>query len=504
MRIKIEKILINCIFAIQSILTVGIVLVNLIYNAREYTCKKYFLLNEVWLLIIGMLIIFGIIRLGTHFNKKISCSEKTIRTASIILFLVQGYIFYNIYFATGWDAGWVVYQAHIIADGATDGLDHFYFSRCPNNQMLVWVLSLIFRLNNNLFGIFDIDNGLMFGILIQCLLTTIGGYLLYKVIKNCTNSELYSWMGWMLYVLLLGLSGWNVIIYTDMMGLIFPIAILRIYQTLKNDRKVYLKWFMIVTLSFWGFKMKPTALIIFIAIVIVELVHLLDGFNREKAKKIVLLITISIMITVIYSNSFKCIIESTGLQINDEVDMGALHMVMMGLNPERDGVYYEPDVQLSIGIASKAERKAKQIEVIRQRLHDYGIVGFLEHLRNKSLVIFNDGSFAWGVEGNFYSTIYNEKNKLASPFYRSIYYDSSERNQVLLTIEQIFWLASLTLSAGIAMAKRNKITEVISLSLTGIIIFNFTFEARARYLVLYVPFFIIAGCIALQERADRS
>lgn len=42
------------------------------------------------------------------------------------------------------------------------------------------------------------------------------------------------------------------------------------------------------------------------------------------------------------------------------------------------------------------------------------------------------------------------------------------------------------------------------MSLIGIIVFNFIFEARARYIMLYVPFFIIAGCIALKEIMKRS
>lgn len=62
-------------------------------------------------------------------------------------------IYYNIFFATGWDTGEVVYNARIIADGSTENLNHSYFSWFPNNHMIVWFISLIFRLNN-LFGIF--------------------------------------------------------------------------------------------------------------------------------------------------------------------------------------------------------------------------------------------------------------------------------------------------------------------------------------------------------------
>lgn len=43
---------------------------------------------------------------------------------------------------------------------------------------------------------------------------------------------------------------------------------------------------------------------------------------------------------------------------------------------------------------------------------------------------------------------------------------------------------------------------VLGLSLIGIILFIYIFEARARYLILYVPFFIIAASLTMYHLAE--
>lgn len=50
-----------------------------------------------------------------------------------------------------------------------------------------------------------------------------------------------------------------------------------------------------------------------------------------------------------------------------------------------------------------------------------------------------------------------------------------------------------------AAEEKNKENFVIVLSLVGIVIFTFLFEARARYLILYVPFFVIAAMLGINK-----
>ena len=482
-----KSIFITYMVAIGFILFVVIFLSNI-----NYAYKRAFLLNNGLLLLIGVI---TIILLIINFDKDRDRNWIKINCFSLLLFLAQCYISFNIYFNTEeWDSWTLIWNARLIANGEINGLANEYFSWFPNNQFAVFLLSICFRLNN-LLGIFDTDNGLLLIIIIQCLLSTITGKLLFEILLNFTKSKGISLVGWMLYVALVGLSGWNVVIYTDALALVFPSLILYIYQ--KFGKKNYLKWLLIAFLSYWGFKIKPTVIVVTIAIVLIEGFALLQSLNVEKIRRIIILFGLSVVLLFGNHFAYSKAIESTGLKINPELNTGALHMVMMGLNSFSDGGFNLDDANLSTGILDKQMRTNAQKERIEMRLSEYGIPGFLEHMHKKSLVIFNDGSFAWGCEGGFFDKVYPDKNRFMSPLLKSIYLTSGENYIFLLTLEQTLWITCLFMSIAAVVLERNKFNSVLVLSLIGIIIFNLTFEARARYLYIYVPLFICAGVLSI-------
>lgn len=483
---------------VSYMVTIGFILFVVIFlSDTNYAYKRRFLLNNGLLLLIGSIIIILLI---INFDKARDRKYIKINRFSLLLFLVQCYISFNIYFNTEeWDSWTLIWNARMIANGEINGLANEYFSWFPNNQFAVFLLSICFRLNN-LFGIFDTDNGLLFIIIIQCLLSTITGKLLFEILLNFTKSKGISLVGWILYIALVGLSGWHVVVYTDALALVFPILILYIYQKWGG---FYQKWLLITFLSYWGFKIKPTVIVVTIAIVLIEVFALLQNLNVEKIRRIGILSGLSVVLLFGNHFAYSKAIESTGLKINPQLNTGALHMVMMGLNSFSDGGFYLDDVNLSTGILDKQMRTNAQKKRIEMRLREYGIPGFLEHMHKKSLVIFNDGSFAWGCEGGFFYKVYPDKNHLISPLLKSIYLTSGENYIILLTLEQTLWITCLFMSIGAIVLERNKFNSVLVLSLIGIIIFNLTFEARARYLYIYVPLFICAGILSISTLIQK-
>lgn len=505
MRHKIGSLLEDIIMVFTAVLIL-IILGIVLFSKISYSCQRTFLMPEIALLGIGCFFVIILCSIGNQVEKVYVSKEKLIYIFSLILFFSQIYIFYNIYFASNqWDPAAIITVARAIANGEVKKLDVWYskyLSWFPNNQFIVYVFSILFKINDK-FGVLDTENGLMLIIILQCFLSTSTGILVYKIILDIVKKSYIAWMGWGMYVVLIALSGWNVVTYTDMMGLIFPTLILRIYQKLNNTKRVWLKWLLLVSLAYWGFKIKPTAIIILIAIIVIEIIEILKSFQKEHVKKVVTALVVSSMCIFISSSIFDHMINSTGIILNKEASTGPLHMIMMGMNPENDGVWYLPDVELSEGIETKEERTRVQKEVIQQRLNDYGIAGFSRHMWKKTLIIFNDGSFAYGCEGGFFGIVYEDKNDLISPFLKSIYITSERNYNKLISIEQMVWLVCLCLSGGVVFIKKGKDELVITLSLLGIILFNFSFEARARYLMLYVPFFIIAACVVVNELSDR-
>ena len=478
----------------------GIIILNFFFSYTNYSCKKTFILPNILLLILGLLLMSLMIGLISKFSN--IWKIPSINKLSIVLYLIQAYVFYNIQFHTElWDQWSVYWNADLISKGQTDGLSNFYFSSFPNNQFIVFIQSLILRVNR-ICGVLD-KEGYMFMILIQCILCTLTGKLLFEIIEILTESKAYALTGWIFFVILLGMSGWNVVTYTDIMGLIFPTAIFRTYLSLRNKRRIILKWLLIFALAYWGFKMKPTAGIMMIAILIAEGIHFIGYIKKRYAKEILMnavkVFCAGIISIVVYSILFSAAINSTGLIIDKEANTGVLHMVMMGMNPVNDGTWYGDDVDLSQKITNKNERTKVQIRVIKQRLSDYRVKGFIRHMCKKSLIIFNDGTFAWGEEGGFYDVVCEDKNDFFSPVLKSLYYKYGSRYLWLSSIEQTAWIVTLFLSVGITLNRKNKEELVIILSLVGIIIFNFMFEARARYIMLYVPIFILAASISLKN-----
>ncbi len=501
---KIGLVLSCAVLVIYSLFWIGCCLLNLFFSYVPYSCKKTFLFSNLQLLLFGLLsvILFWIFSYWlSQKNFSLSFPKCDINILTLILFVVQAYVFYNTYFYTNqWDPAAIYGNAEIISRGATEGLNHFYFSRYPNNIGIVCFQSILLRLNR-ISGVWD-PEGHFLMILVQCLLSSWTGKLLYDTVCRLTDSGKYALLSWLFYIVLLGLSGWNIITYTDMMSLIFPIAIFSVYLSLQNEKRILLKWIVIIGLTYWGSLIKPTVAIIFLALLITEIIQLLKHFNletwRRKFKFFIKTAIAGGVCILLFSMGYQAAVRSTGLNINKNAYVGALHFMMMGLNPDNHGVFHKNDTLLSANITNPSERTHAQIQTIKKRLHDYGPKGFAKHIAKKSLINFNDGTFAWRCEGGFFDVIYPNKNKKAAPFLQSLYLINGSRYRYLAALEQWVWMLTLFTSIGLILIKK-KAALVILLSLIGIILFHSLFEARARYLILYVPFFIMASILSLHH-----
>ena len=335
MRNKVYKFLSGLVCWSYFVVAFIIFLVILLSNI-SYSDQKIFSRSNFILLIYGILLTLVLFILFSFIKEK----KDPINVLTTILFLVQTYVAFNIYMGPQeWDEGRLIRNAMSASIGDIGALDHDYFSFFPNNQMLLFIDSTLFKLNSKI-GIFDTDNGLLFIILLQCFLSAIGGKWLYEIISDETHTFRSAITGWLAYVMLIGLSGWNIIIYSDPMALVFPTAVLRLYQLTKKDRNwFYIRWFFIAALSYIGFKIKPTAIIAFIAILGIEIIGFIKKIDHTKIVRSAKTVA-AVAAALFLSWSLSSVaIKSTGLKIDPNMDTGPLHMIMMGLNPVNDGCY---------------------------------------------------------------------------------------------------------------------------------------------------------------------
>ena len=246
---------------------------------------------------------------------------------------------------------------------------------------------------------------------------------------------------------------------------------------------------------------KPQTAILFISIFLISILFIRLRCIKKKVKYLSIAL-ISILISYF---SIGIFMSNDNITVNRELEISYPHFVKMGLNNITNGGYLSDDAGKSMSFKSTKDRKEENIAVIKERLSGYGIDGLLKHQIKKTLVTYNDGTFAWSQEGNFYWEIKEEKSRVER-FFRNIYYESGSNHSIFKYIVQGAWLIILSLQPLTIFIKRKNMdnsVRVILLSLIGLFIFESIFEARARYLYTYVPVFIVLGMIGLNEFLNR-
>lgn len=259
-------------------------------------------------------------------------------------------------------------------------------------------------------------------------------------------------------------------------------------------------YFIMTILAYLGYSIKPHCMIVFIAILLMEFAGCL---KKNNFKKIGLSFFILFGILVSFyglQKGLEKVYAKEGFIIDKEQRFGVSHYLMLGLNEERNGGWVLGDVEFSNQYPTYKERSVANMEEVVGRLKKMGPGGLVKHIIKKILTTYNDGTYAWGYEGNFYATIYEEPNSVMSPFLRSIYYSNEQgtRHEWYVTFEQVVWIFVLVMCIFSCINRdgdKGKDFYVLLLSIIGLTLYEILFEVRARYLYTYAPIYcIIAAC----------
>lgn len=408
-------------------------------------------------------------------------------TFSGVLFLAEIYWTCNAYFKTGWDVGNCMLPSAIELSYGWPISDTAYFSMCPNNIMLLWIQSKVFKLAWR-FAIFDGETGMMSLVALNCLISAIAALLIYRIVNKLAGQHT-ALFAWIVYALYMGLCPWLLISYSDSIALLFPILVIWLY--LQKDRKPWIKWFLIGFFGFGAYYIKPQCCIVLIAVVMLELLEQL--YTKDKKWRELLAAGAMILLAMIAAYGFqRWVVKDTGLTPEKGRDFGIAHFLLMGLNEETNGGYWQPDAIFSYDFTDPAQRRAADLKAAGERVRNYGFAGMLEHLAKKQLVNFGDGEFAWGDEGGFWLEYYDLKNNYISGRIRSLYYEDGKNVHYMETYMQFFWVWILCFMGTAVIKKdRSKAENICMLSILGLILFQLLFEARARYVYCYVPLMLV-------------
>lgn len=421
--------------------------------------------------------------------------KRVVLIGTIILIVLQLFIIAGARFIAGWDV-WFITNI-----GDTTQME--YFSRYPNQLFLYGAFTGFAHFLQAL-GVSNYYLGLI------CLssLSVAACVPMTAYIAKQIAGHAVGYGAFVLSAVMCGLSPWIMVPYSDTFGMFFTVFILWCYVCLDNqatariDARTCCRWFLMGLAVVVGYAIKPTVIFVFVAIVVIELIQWLASLasrsfyasrdSRDLRKTATAIVACAFGIVLAFA--LTSIVKNSTYDVNENAAFSATHFLMMGANPVSGGVWSVSDVEFSDAANTPEERSKANLAEFKNRVMAMDLPQANMFLLKKLLTNFADGTFAWEVEGDFYTQIIGT-NEAVLNFY-GISPDASLDNNTFAPLSQVLWLFVLAGCILIVLGRRPlKAETVIAFTLLMLSAFLMLFEARARYLFLYLPFFIILGTI---------
>ena len=433
------------------------------YNYRNDVKLNNYIFFLVAFLIIGIL--FALKKLLKNKQDKVQKIISKIESKStliivilfILLIIFQVLMIRNLYFETKWDLEHVIGTLrNFLETGVFDNHAYIgtypYFSIYPNNLFLANLFCVIGKMVMVFFQEKYVYGAL---VIIGTILVDISGILTVKTIGNFTDKKIFKIIGMIGFMAFIGVSPWLLVPYSDTYSIMFPIAVL--YNYTKKDKKLY-NYLLIGLCSYLGYLIKPTVIIVFIAIAIIESFRLLTKIkikdNRiqrtKKVAKNIIFVLIGMFLVFLLKFGLS---KVTNYEPEKQYEISSYHYLMMGINKETTGAYNGDDVVNSISQNSYEERVAYNKQVFLERLKSMSAKDLAEFYTKKILVNYNDGTLAWGREGGFYDIVNNKDDRLAN-IMKNFYYNDGSLFYIFTDIMQFIWIFILVFVFICAILKK--------------------------------------------------
>ena len=415
----------------------------------------------------------------------------------------------------------------------TDKIMHGYYSRYANNLFLTYIFLNIYKLSK----VIGIYNGYFLLLFIQSIIFSVGGYLIYKIADMYFKEKykIYSVCTWIIYMIIVGLSPYIVLTYSDGIGMFLSLVLTYIIfkledrKILKNKKEIIrnriLKTILILfftNLTIISYYIKPQIIIVSIAYGIIKLMNITLSIIKKyiiklkiiNSKKIInnknkiqtniyyIIIILLIMLTGYMTYTYiRKANNSMGIDVEKEKRFNITHYAMLGWNTESKGVFTIKDENFSGKYEKLKDREKANIEELKKRINEMGIGGVINQISRKILTNYNDGTFSGVATFVYIRDEYNIQgldNNL-SEFLKNIYYERGKYNQIYTQIMQCLWISILIFNMFSYNDSKSRKIAIIILALIGLFLFETIFEARSRYIFVYVPLYIFIGVIGIKN-----
>lgn len=252
----------------------------------EYAAKSPLANYNVWFMLLGLLL--GVLVVGI--TQKLSTKEDAeksryeqkmftivIMVSTLLLCILRWHITEQTWFITGWDPGSAVYTAFYEVD------EWGMYSVHPNNLFIVGIFKAITALSRLYDSSFDAAYLLI--IQIGGIAVCISCALVASASKNISAKVNVGYAVFALETLFIVLSPQSIIPYTDSYGMVAPAVCLYIFS-LRIPGAIKLPC--IISIAILGSAIKPNAIIVCIAIIMVVVLQMgINTITMRDKKKIV-------------------------------------------------------------------------------------------------------------------------------------------------------------------------------------------------------------------------
>lgn len=460
--------------------------------------------------LLALLVLPPLYRAAFLLGRKLQAAPRWVRpvflavTLSLFL-LVQLRVGYALQVLPGWDAGAVAESAFGIADGSMVTF-YDYFQTYPNNLAITVGLTMYSQL---LMAIGVPSSGLLFGaIALNCVVLCSAILLTYLCARHLISegAAVFTLFPSALYIML---SPHISVVYSDSLGIVFPVLLLYLHLKAVRARTLPMKlvlWILLGAVTAIGFNLKPTAVFATAAIVGV---YALEYLLRQERS----LLKLRAVVAVVAATGLGFGATHTALwhEIKSQPYIGfdldantkafpLTHFLMMGATGT--GSFSQDDVFATAAIEDPAERYRHGLEVYGQRVAEMGYPGYLQFLDRKAVWTFGDGSFhSWG-EGLLLTKEdpFPVDDKLSNEIQDHMFGNGTHYG-VTTTIWQSVWLALLFLVALPLKVRSPRLltsnAAIMRWSLLALTLFLLFFETRPRYLYLYLPYFVLLATLTI-------
>ena len=405
---------------------------------------------------------------------------------------VQFVIVHSCWYKMGWDIANVYNTAEEIARGLPLSMPE-YFQLGPNNAPIT-VLQAIPMWIAVKIGLAEPFVVLPY---IDAVLLNLTSFFTIACVQKITRNSTAHLLTLVLSISWIALSPYILYPYTDTFAILFPVLALYCYLAVQTP---WLKWLLISGFCFFGATIKPTVLIVLLAMVILGVLRFAAQKQFSKAMwKQALLIAIAFVIGIIPGNLWQKASTAyiTGSAVPEQ-QMSETHYLMMGMNGESFGGFSMDDVDYSRSFDTLAQRRKANLQRAWERLSGRTLAENLYFFTAKAFRAYADGSFA--SHSSFLELETPKRSDSLSLFLRSLYHKNGSVMPYLQTFFQGVWLMLLTLCAYAAIRMRKSpIAALLSLTLLGVTLYLLLFEVWPRYLFLYAPFFVLLSSMAFEK-----